>query len=145
MSTHQLSASAELVNDKVQFTGMARENAAITFDYLAPLGDGEGYLPLEMLLMSLAVCSGTAIVALLRKAQKSIVAFTVEALGTRRDTHPTSFTAITLHYHLTAANISEDEFTRAIGLSESTICPIWAMLRESVQLSSTHQLISPEE
>ena len=62
----QLEVTVNLSNQKVQFTGVSRSNPPITFDYDPPLGDGQGYTGLEMLLMSLAACSGTSIVALLR-------------------------------------------------------------------------------
>lgn len=62
----QLEVTVNLSNQKAKFTGVSRSNPPITFDYDPPPGDGQGYTGLEMLLMSLAACSGTSIVALLR-------------------------------------------------------------------------------
>jgi putative redox protein len=91
MMAEQLEVTVSLTNQKVQFTGVSRSNPSITFDYDPPLGDGQGYTGLEMLLMSLAACSGTSIVALLRNMKKSISGFKVNGKGIRRDEHPTSF------------------------------------------------------
>jgi len=41
-----LEIKAHLTNEKIQFTGISRDNPAITFDYTPPLGDGKGYMPL---------------------------------------------------------------------------------------------------
>jgi putative redox protein len=62
-----------LTNNKLQFTGISPSNPdrLITFDYKPPIGDGDGYNGLELLLMSLAGCSSTAIVFLLRKMEKT--------------------------------------------------------------------------
>ena len=53
----QLKVTVNSTDQKVQYVGAARSNPEITFDYRPPLGEGQGYTPLEMLLMSLAVCS----------------------------------------------------------------------------------------
>ena len=63
-----------LVNDKVQFLGVSEENLArpIQFDYAPPVGDGDGYKGIELLMLSFAGCVSTAIVFLLRKKSKNI-------------------------------------------------------------------------
>ena len=49
----------------VRFSGSARDLPAVSADYFPPLGEGQGYTGLELLLLSLAACSATAIVPLL--------------------------------------------------------------------------------
>jgi len=56
--TKQLEVTVNLTNQKGQFIGVSRSNPSITFDYDPPLGDGQGYTGLEMLLMSLAGDTG---------------------------------------------------------------------------------------
>ena len=75
-----------LTNQKVQFTGVSTSNPdhPIAFDYLPPLGDGQGYRGLELLLMSFAGCVSTAIVALLRRMGKNISGFKMNAKGINR-------------------------------------------------------------
>ena len=66
----QLEVTVNSTNQKVQFTGVARSNPAITMDYTPPLGDGQGYMPLELLLMSLATCSGATVAMFVLLASK---------------------------------------------------------------------------
>jgi len=74
MSELQEKVAVRLINQKVKFTGVSNANPdqPITFDYKPPIGDGEGYNGLELLLMSLSGCSATAIVYLLRKMGKTV-------------------------------------------------------------------------
>ena len=85
--------TVSLTNDKVQFTGVSKSNPdrPIAFDYKAPIGDGQGYNGLELLLMSLAGCSSTAVVYLLRKMGKNVSGMKVNAKGVRRSQPPIKF------------------------------------------------------
>jgi putative redox protein len=139
----QVEVAVNLTNQKVQFTGTARSNPPVTFDYHPPLGDGEGYTGLEMLLMSLAACSGTSIVALLRKMRKDVAAFKVAANGSRRETHPTSFDKIALEFALESSDATEEDLRKAIQLSEQSYCPVWAMLKNSAEIVSEYRITAP--
>ena len=61
-----LKVNGTLVDDKVQFVTTARDNPAVQCDFFPSIGSGEGYTGLEVLLMSLAVCSATTLAYLLR-------------------------------------------------------------------------------
>ncbi len=92
----QLKVTVSSTNQKLGYTGELRSLPPITIDYIPPLGDGQGYLPLELLLMSLASCSGGVVGLLLRKMGKTVAGIKVNAKGSRRDRHPTSFQSIVL-------------------------------------------------
>lgn len=132
--SEELSTHITLKNEKVHFTGNAGANSPIDIDYSPPLGDGEGYTSLELLLLSLASCSGSTIVALLRKMKKDVSAFAVESRGIRREQHPTSFEKIYLKFSLTSKDAVDSDFAKALKLSEETYCPVWAMLKGSVEI-----------
>ena len=142
MISEQLEVTVNLTNQKVQFTGVSRSNPSITFDYDPPLGDGQGYTGLEMLLMSLAACSGTSIVALLRNMNKSISGFKVNGKGIRRAEHPTSFQKIFLEYTLNSKDAEDKHIQEAIQLSEETYCPVWAMVKNNVEVVTEHKIIA---
>jgi putative redox protein len=132
--TNQLAVSATLTNEKVQFTGVAQSNPAITIDYTPPLGDGQGYMPLELLLISLAACSGSTVATLLRRFGKTVAGLEVKALGVRRQDHPTSFERILLEFKLSSPDAADADLQKAIQLSEETVCPVWAMLKNNVEI-----------
>jgi putative redox protein len=140
--SEQLEVMVNSTDHKVQCMGTAGANPAITFDYRQPLGDGQGYTPLEVLLMSLAVCSVTTIVYLLRKMKKNVSGFKVNAKGIRRETHPTSLEKISLEFILTSRDIADSEMQKAIQLSEDTYCPVWAMLKNNVEIKTEYKIIA---
>ncbi len=78
-----LEANVHLASEKIQFTGVAGHNPAVTFDYTPPLGDGKGYTPHDV--------------------------------------------------------------QKAMDLSEKTYCPVWAMLKNNVEILPAYTIIAPEE
>ena len=137
-----LEVSVDLMNEKIQFSGVSRTNPAITIDYIPPLGDGEGYMPLELLLISLASCSGATVATLLRKMRKTVSGLKVNAGGIQRDQHPTSFQKIYLEFILNSGDAADPDIQKAIQLSEESFCPVWAMLKNNVEIVTEYRIIS---
>ena len=82
--SNKLSVTADLINDKVKFSGISRDNNEIFIDAVQPLGEGDGYTPLELFLMSLATCSGMTLALLLRKMNKNVSELNIIASGERK-------------------------------------------------------------
>ena len=136
-----LDVTIKSANQKVQFTGTARSNTPITMDYTQPLGDGQGYTSLELLLISFANCAATSIVTLLRKMRKTVTGCTVQAKGIRREQHPTSFQMISLDFTIASSDASDADVGKALELSEQTYCPVWAMIKGNVEVATTTTII----
>jgi len=141
----KLSATIDLIDDKVTFRGSTRDNPLVTMDYFPPVGNGAGYTGLEMLLLSLTGCSATSVVSMLRKMKTEITAFHAEAEGERVETHPTVLHKIKLHFSVTSPDATPDQVMKAIQLSEETYCPVWAMLKPVCEISSTWSLQTESE
>jgi putative redox protein len=137
----QLEAVVELINQKVKFKGIADSKDPIIIDYIPPVGDGDGYTSLELLLLSFSSCSATSVLSLLRKMKKNIAAFKVKANGIRRETHPLSFEKINLEFIINSSDATETDVHKAIQLSEETYCPVWAMLKNNVEIKTNCQII----
>jgi len=136
-----LETEVTLINDKLKFSAKAQSNPEIILDYIPPLGDGEGYMPLELLLISLASCSASTVAPLLRKFQKDVSGLTVSAKGVRRETHPTSFETITLNFTLKSKDSQEADMQKVIQMSEDKYCPVWAMLKNNVDIKTQFKII----
>ena len=100
-------------NQKVHFEGIseANPNISIPFDYAPPLGDGNGFAGLELLLMSFTGCVSTAIVFLLGKSGKHILSYTARAEGIRRE-HPLSLCKICFHICIESADITDTDMEK---------------------------------
>lgn len=134
----------QLTNQKVQFTGVSKANPGrpVSFDYKAPIGDGQGFNGLELLLMSLSGCSGTSVVYLLRKMGKNVSRFTVNAKGLRRDQPPIKFEKIFLEFVLTSPDAQDADMQKAIRLSEESVCPVWQMVKNNVEVVADYKITS---
>jgi putative redox protein len=140
MNANILETNTTLTDEKVRFSGSARNIPAVTMDYFPPLGEGEGYTGLEMLLLSLSGCSSTAVTVLLRKMNKTVKDLSVHASGTRQETAPYGFTCITLDFTLVSPDATESDLEKAIQIAESSMCPVWALLKGNVKIVVTKKV-----
>jgi len=138
----ELTASIRLLNNKLHFEGKVDGNETISIDYTPPLGDNLGYTSLELLLLSLSSCVGSAVLTFLRKMQKNITSFEISAKGIRREEHPTCFKTISLFINLSSPDTTSEDLNKVLKLSEDTYCPVWAMLKGNVEVIVNHSINS---
>ena len=142
MST-TLTASA-VHHGRMHFEGLAGDNPPVNLDYVPPLGDGHGIRPMELLLMSLASCSGASVVALLQDSGHPLEHLEVRASGERRDEHPTIFTSIMVEFIVTSKSVDLALLQRAVAAAEEQYCPVWAMLKYGTEIHSRIRLAEAE-
>jgi putative redox protein len=144
MSEQIEEVKVHLTNQKVEFVGVSKSNPGrpVTFDYKPPIGDGQGYNGLELLLMSLGGCSATAVVFLLRKMGKTVSGFEVNAKGVRSQEPPIKFEKIFLEFILNSADAGEADIQRALQLAEQSVCPVWQMIKNNVEVVSQYKIIA---
>ena len=132
---NELITSVTLVNNKLRFSGTAGNNPAISIDYIAPLGDDEGYTSLELLLLSLSSCVGSAILTFLRRMNKTIMGCTINSHGIRHIEHPTGFRSIDLDIKLNSPDTNSDDMRKVIALAEDKYCPVYAMIKGNTKVN----------
>jgi putative redox protein len=144
MSEQLEEVTVHLSNEKVQFVGLSKSNPdhPIPFDYKPPIGDGKGYNGLELLLMSLSGCSATAILFLLRKMGKTISGLTVNAKGVRKEQPPVKFEKIFLEFILNSKDTKDADIRKAIQLAEQSVCPVWQMIKNNVEVVPEYKIIA---
>jgi putative redox protein len=136
----ELSASICLVNDKLNFLGIVENNKPISIDYIPPYGDNLGYTSLELLLFSLSSCIGSAVLLFLRKMKKSITGLEIYANGIRREEHPTGFRIIIIEIKLQSPDITGDDLSKVLTMSEEKYCPVWSMLKGNVTININYKI-----
>ncbi len=125
----ELSTAIKLVNDRLHFMGSSGDNQPVSIDYTAPLGDDLGYTSLELLLLSLSSCLGSAMLTFLRRMNRTITGFEIRAKGLRKEEHPTGFKRIHLDIYLDSPDVTEEEVKKVIDLAEDKYCPVWSMMK----------------
>lgn len=135
--------SVRLMNDKVQFLGISEDNPErpITFDYRPPLGDGQGYNGLELLLMSFAGCIATAVVYLLRKMGKTVSGLEVKARGVRTPPPNMKLEKIFVEFVVESADVEDADIQKAIQTAEQSLCPVWQMMKNNVEILPEYKMI----
>jgi putative redox protein len=128
-------------NGKMAFTGKGHLPLTLPIDYVPPLGDDQGFMPLEMLLISLAGCSGASVALLLGRAGQKVGGLEVRASAERRTDHPTVFTTIHLEFRITGAGLDPAAVEKTIRVSEERFCPVWAMLKPGVPITTSVVLL----
>ena len=85
----------------MRFEGRSRSGRTVELDFAPPGEPVEGYTPLELLLASLAACSGQVTAGLLKRMGQEIAGFRVVARGVKKDVHPTVLTSVVLEFEFT--------------------------------------------
>ena len=128
-----LTASIRLLNERLHFEGNADGNEPVSIDYTPPLGDNLGYTSLELFLLSLSSCTGSAILVLLRKMKKNIEFFEINSTGYRNEEHPTGFHTIKMQVNLKSSNITQEDMQKVLDLIKG-ICPVLSMLDSNIKV-----------
>jgi putative redox protein len=124
---------------KMHLTGKGHTPHEVPIDYPPPLGEDTGFTSLELLLTSLASCSAHSVQYALSSQGKNLRGIEVQAVGQRRmDQHPTVLVRVDLHYLLRGESLDASCVEKAIRLAEEKLCPVWAMLKSSVQIAWTY-------
>ncbi len=94
-----------------------------------------GPTPMEMLLGSLAGCTGVDLVDILEKMRVSVRALRIDVAADRADGYPRVYERIHLDYHLETEPVDERRVLRALRLSTDKYCSVSAMLSGNVPIS----------
>lgn len=144
--SREMKGSVRLINNKLHFSGTVEGNAPVSIDYIPPLGDDLGYTSLELLLLSLSSCLGSAVLIFLRRMQKTVAEFEIVSKGTRNEEHPTGFNTIMMDIYLKSPDVQEADLKKVVALAEEKYCPVWAMIKGNVEVKVGNHLneVNPE-
>jgi len=100
-----------------------------------PEGKTEGSSPMELLLNSVACCSGIDVVLILQKKRKEPESLDVTVEGIRSEEHPRKFTEIKLHFSVKHKSVTKEEMEQAIDLSIDKYCSAIATITPTAKIS----------
>ena len=129
--------------DGMKFDGLSgRAGKSVAIDF-APEGETiDGFSPLELLLTSLAGCSGQVAVGLLKRMGQEVQGLAVHARGVKKEIHPTVLTAIELDFEFRGGRIDGVSVEKALALSEERFCPVWAMVKAAAPIKATYRILT---
>ncbi len=101
----------------------------------------EGVNGADLLPLSLIGCSAWDIVSILQKQRQQVTRLQVVADSERDDEPPWRFRKIRILYRFAGRNLRPEHIKRAIELSETKYCSIYATLRECVDIQSHYEIV----
>jgi len=97
--------------------------------------DKKAMSPTELLLSGVIACAAVDIVSMIKKKRKTLVEFTGEASGERREEHPRKFTSIHVHYDIVSPDLTKLDAEKIVNLAVSSYCSVASTVNESTTIT----------
>jgi putative redox protein len=97
--------------------------------------------PMELQLVALGGCTAMDTISILRKMRQDVTDYQVRLTHTRAPEHPKRYTSIQLTHVVRGRDLSEPNVRRAIELTMTRYCPVFAMLHPTVDITERYDLI----
>lgn len=105
-------------------------------------GQDKGPAPMEVLLVSLAGCTGMDVASILRKKKVNLHKMDVRVNGEQAPEHPKYFTKIDVEFNFEGRGIKEEDVKRAIELSVEKYCSVSVMLKDKAEISYSWNIVN---
>ncbi|MBI5267049.1 MAG: OsmC family protein [candidate division Zixibacteria bacterium] len=105
-------------------------------------GDESGYKPSEMLLFSLAGCTGIDVVRILEKQKQELRALEIELVAQQPEQYPRPLESIEVRFIARGKNLDPQKVARAIELSEQKYCTVGLTLQNRTKIVSSYKVIN---
>ena len=122
----------------------ARDNYGHSLNIDAPQVDGgefDGFKPGEMLLTSLAGCSGIDVVGILLKQRQDVTGIEIKVTGEQEPDPPWTWIKVHIEYILNGRGLDPRKVERAIHLSEKKYCSVGATIEGRCEITSEFQIV----
>lgn len=127
--------------EKMQFRVRTGSGHEITIDASADVGgEDAGPTPMELQLAALAGCAAMDVISILRKMRQEVTAYACHAAGEAANEHPKRYTGIVVTHRLRGRGVAEANVRRALHLSVSRYCPVFAMLSPGVPVTVRYEI-----
>lgn len=111
----------------------------VTMDAL-PVGGGndEGARPKELMLASLAGCTGMDVISILKKMRVEPEYFNVRVEAEMTEEHPKHYTAMHIIYEFKGEGLEIEKLKKAVDLSQERYCGVSFAYRKAMEI--THEI-----
>jgi len=129
----------------ITFAGRTDSNHWITMDGPEKFGGSDaGVRPKELLLLSLAGCSGSDVASILTKKRVALDNLEINVSAEETEEHPIVFTSMHLEYVFYGEQIAEKDVERAIELSLTKYCGVTAMFEKAMTITHSYRIVSSQ-
>ena len=130
----------------LSFEGTADSGFKIQLDAKEEVGgEGKGFVPMELMAISLAGCTAMDVISILKKKRQDVTDFEVRVDANRAEEHPKVFTRARIDYLVTGHAVDEKAVLRAIELTAERYCPAQAMLGQVMPIDLHYRIFEDNE
>lgn len=124
------------------FVGKADSNHWVVIDTKKEVsGSDAATHPMELVLLALGSCTGCDVLSILTKKKVQLDDAEIQIDAERSEEHPKVFTKIHLEFVFSGKDLNPIHLERAIELSQQKYCPVSAMLRPTVPISTSFRIV----
>ena len=123
----------------LDFTGRADSGYAVELASGAA-ETGSGTSPMELVLIALAGCTAMDVISILQKKRQQVTGFEVRVQAKKTEEHPRVFTTASLEYIVTGDEVRVDAVARAVELSKTKYCSVYAMLKQAMPIEFSYRV-----
>lgn len=98
-------------------------------------GENSGPRPKELMLASLAGCTGMDVISILKKMKVEVESFNVDVEAELTEEHPKHYTKMHITYLFKGKNLDVEKLKKAIDLSQDRYCGVSAAYRKAMELT----------
>jgi putative redox protein len=103
-----------------------------------------GAKPIELVAIALAGCTAFDVINILRKKRQEVIAYEVRCEADQAPDPPQVFTSVRIRHVITGA-VASSAVEEAIRLSEEKYCSVGSMAKQTAQIHTTFEILSPVE
>ena len=98
-------------------------------------GQNSGPRPKELMLASLAGCTGMDVISILKKMKVNVESFNINIEADLTEEHPKHYSKMHVIYLFKGENLEFEKLKKAVDLSQERYCGVSAAYRKAMELS----------
>jgi putative redox protein len=103
-----------------------------------------GAKPIELVALALAGCTAFDVINILRKKRQQVTSYEVRCEADQVPDPPQVFSSVRIHHAITG-DVAPSAVEEAIRLSEEKYCSVGAMIKQTAELHTTYEILTPVE
>ena len=124
----------------MQFDALASGHHVIMDAPATSGGEDSGPRPKELMLVSLAGCTGMDVISILKKMRINVESFDIEIVADVTEEFPKHYSEMHIIYKLKGKDIDPEKVKKAVDLSQEQYCGVSAVYRKALTLTYEIQI-----
>ena len=137
-----------MLTAKMKWTGGLKFEGTSAFGHLIITdgskkvgGEEAGYKPTELLLYSIAGCTGIDVVRILEKQRQKLTSLEIELTAHQGEAYPKPFHTIEVKFIARGKDLDEKKLAAAIELSESKYCVVSQTIESENKVVTSYEIV----